>query len=292
MTRRRPRKPSPVRRQFLAFVALAGTGLVLTTASVTAPDRVRPLRRAGLRVTGPLVSVGAGAATSLRDCVLGIATLWEAQAELEAARTELRDLRVLLGDREELAAENGRLRSLLDLRQRMPMRTMPALVVHRETSPDRLLVIDRGAEHGLAPDQAVLSPDGVVGKVLSVSGRMAQVQCLTDPDAGIAVLVGDARRQANAIVGDGDGSTCRLRHVGLLAEVREGDRVVTSGLDQVHPKGLLVGVVVGVRDVLGVEQEITIRPAVDFDRLEEVLVVVSGDELLPEPDAIVSWRAP
>jgi len=286
---------NPLRRPFVVFALLAGAGLALTTLSVRAPERVEGLQRAGLALTGPLVRLGASASLAVRDAGRGFASMRQAHSELEATRRELADLRLLLSDREELATENDRLRRLLDLRQRLPLTTLPARVLHRQDTPDRIVVIDRGRADGLVPDLSVVAPEGVVGKVLSVAEHVAQVQLLTDPEAGVAVVVGPDREQAHAIVKDSDGETCRLRYLDLLREVHEGDRVVTSGLDQIHPKGLLVGEVVAVNRVLGIDREIELRPAVDFRHLEEVLVLVGPERVAAsesQPVAVSARRSP
>ena len=272
------REPFVERHHFLTFVVLAAAGLGLTTLGVKQPERIAWAHDLGLRVTGPIASVGSGASGAAETGWQAISSTWKARRELEQARTELDALRLELAQRTELASENESLRQALDLKKNVQLQTVAARVVYQERSPDWVLVIDRGAKDGIAEDQAVMAPQGVVGKVLSVSPTLARVQCLMDGDAGIAALVGDDRRQVDAIVTDGDGQRARLRHMELMQDLHEGDRVVTSGLDLIYPRGLLVGTVESVEIVGGLEQEITVRPAVDFTRLEHVLVIVTpGD---------------
>ena len=263
----------------MVFVVLTGLGLALTTVAVKSPERMTPVERFGLRVIGPLAGVGGRLSGLATDAWVGLTSSWKAAGELDALQIEIRDLRLVVGDRIELAAENERLRRLLSLTESVPYRVVPARVVHRQRFPDSVFVIDRGTDDGVAEDQPVIAPDGVVGKVLTVTPRQAKVQCINDPDAGLAVLVGDGRQQVEAIVASTSGATCRLRHVQDVLEVKVGDRVVTSGLDQIQPKGLLVGTVLSVGDPGAVEPEIVVQTAVDFGRLEEVLVVLS----VPDP---------
>src|SRR5204862_105401 len=105
------------------------------------------------------------------------------------------------------------LRDALDLRERVPMKAIVAKIVYQERGPDWVLLIDRGTESGIEDDLAVISPQGVVGKVLAAQDGLSRVQCVVDGGAGIAVRVGASGRQADAIVMDGTGTTCRLRHV-------------------------------------------------------------------------------
>lgn len=270
------------RRHVLVFLVLLAAGIALATAGVKSPAALRPAEAVGVAVTGPLSRLGSGVSGTAADGWEGLGATWTARRDLEAARTELRDLRVLVADRAELAAENERLRRLLDLSERVPMRSVPARVIARQPAPDCILLIDRGTASGVREDLPVISPEGVVGKVLAATANDAKVQCFTDPDAGLAVMIGEGRDQAHAVVKKGAGGTCRLQYLDALATVRPGDRVVTSGLDQIFPKGLLVGSVTFARTVEGAN-EVGVEPAVAFSRLEEVLVLVPGEQGAPPP---------
>lgn len=272
----RPREPFLERHHVLTFLALAAVGVGLATLSVKQPESVQPLHDLGAVVTGPVVRLGASASGAADDAVTGMAEAFSAKARLDQARAEIDQLRLDLADRDLLAAENEALRETVGLAASMPMATVAARVIYQQRSPDWILIIDRGAEAGIEEDQAVISPTGVVGKVLSVGNGVARIQGVLDGDAGVAVMIGDGRRQADAIVSDASAGRCRLTHVQLLSDIRPGDRVLTSGLDLVYPRGLLFGIVEEVKGIVGVQQEITVIPAVDFSRLEQVLVVIGG----------------
>ncbi|MEM7244874.1 MAG: rod shape-determining protein MreC [Acidobacteriota bacterium] len=273
-------KESLLERHHLAVLAtVLGLGVAITTLGLRAPDRLLPVQERGLALTAPVVSLGHGVVRWCQSAWIGLLDLRTSHSRLVRTERELRDLRILLDERRELAIENDRLRQLLDLAERTEHRSVAARVLHQERDTDRVLVIDRGTDHGILPDQAVVAPGGVVGKVLIATRRAAKVQCLVDPDGGVAVLVGEGRRQVQAVVRGGPDGRLRLRHVGPRGRLSVGEVVVTSGLDQVHPRGLVVGTVESVRDFGGLEREITLRPAVDFEQLEEVLV------LAPEPAA-------
>ena len=202
--------------------------------------------------------------------------MWKAQATLDSLQGELDTLRRASSERDALLEENAKLRDVLELKARVPMRVVTARVVFHERGPDWVLLIDAGSGDGIEEDQAVIAPEGVVGKVLTVTEGLARVQCVVDGNAGVAVRVGVEGRQADAVIKDGSGDFVKLRHVELLKEVLPGDAVVTSGLDLIYPSGLLVGTVESV-DEPGVDREIVVSPAVDFARLEHVLVIVSTD---------------
>jgi rod shape-determining protein MreC len=118
----------------------------------------------------------------------------------------------------------------------------------------------------------VVTPDGVAGKIIAVYPQSAQVLLITDPSSGAGSLLQDNRIQG-VLKGTGRG-LCKLDYVMNEDAVSPGDRVVTSGLDQIFPKGLPLGTVVKVGEG-NIYKEIVVKPAVALDRLEEVLVVTS-----------------
>lgn len=262
---------------FATFLVLVAAGIALTTVGIRSPYRLTPLEKAGLTVTSPFARSGAAFSRSVSDAWAGLSSLGEAHDELVAARREIRDLRVAVDRLEELSAENDRLRRLLGLKARVPRDGVPALVIHRLQAPDQVLVINKGTGDGVTEDLSVVAPGGVVGKVLSATRHAAKVQCLTDPDAGLAVLVGAQRQQVDAVVRDTQDGLMRLRHFELLARFEPGDAVVTSGLDQVHPKGLRVGTVEHVVERGGAVREVLVRPAVEIGQVEEVLVLLPAE---------------
>lgn len=264
------------RHHFLTFACVAALGLGLTTLSIRRPEAVAPVQGAGMRLFGPIAKAGASASGAAEGVMSGIGATWKARAELETLRGELDALRLVSSERDALAEENAKLRDVLDLKERVPLRVAAARIIYHERGPDWLLMIDRGTEAGIAPDQAVIAPEGVVGKVLTAQDGLSLIQCVVDGDAGIAVRVGVAGRQADAVVTDGSGDTVKLRHVDLLKDVQVGDAVVTSGMDLIYPSGLLVGMVTEV-DEPGIDREIVVQPAVDFSRLDHVLVILSTD---------------
>ncbi len=272
----RPRESFVERHHLLVFLGLAALGVGLATLSLKQPESVRPLHDLGASLTGPLVRVGATVSGAVDDSVAGVLEALSARERLSEALDLVDELKLYAADRDALAAENETLRAITGLAATLPMTTVAARVIYHQRSPDWILILDRGREAGIAEDQAVITPDGVVGKVLSVGEGVARVQGVLDGDAGVAVMIGDDRRQTDAIVADATGGHCRLTHVELLADIREGDRVLTSGLDLIYPRGLLFGEVVSVEGDGAFRQDVLVRPAVDFSRVEQVLVVVSS----------------
>jgi rod shape-determining protein MreC len=144
---------------------------------------------------------------------------------------------------EQLAAENARLRALLDLRPALLVKSRTAEVLYEATDPySRKLFIDRGAAAGVLPGSPVINDAGVLGQVTRVYPLSSEVTLLADKDAAIPVL--NPRTQArSAAFGAGDGNAMELRFMAGNADVQEGDLLLTSGVDGVYPPGLTVATV-------------------------------------------------
>lgn len=199
-------------------------------------------------------------------------------AENVRLQEQVAHLETLLQEKQDRVQEAERLRETLGLREILPLQTVAAEVVARDGLPFyRVITIDRGAEHGVGVDAPVISPTGVVGRVIKVGPRGAKVQLLLDPQAAIGVLIERTRVGGVAAgrAGFADETTpdLEMRYVPVLADVKVGDVVVTSGLDRIYPKGLAVGRVREVGQGTGLFKEVRVEPSARFATLEEVLVV-------------------
>lgn len=196
--------------------------------------------------------------------------------ELRQRIALLREETVRLG---ELARENERLTRLLDLRARVAGVAYGARVIGRDPLPWlRTLTVDRGERDGIRRGMAVLAPEGVVGRVAKVGHAAAQVLVLTDNNSGIDALV--QRSRARGIVQGNLDAGCYMKYLRRTEDVAIGDRVITSGLDGIFPKGVMIGRVVEVAlRNRGLLQVAVIEPSVALDRLEEVLIVDATAEI-------------
>lgn len=183
--------------------------------------------------------------------------------ELDAERNQLL----------ETDATNRRLRELLELRSELPSGSLPAAVIANSASSwFHSLILDKGSADGVLRGMAVVSPVGVVGQVVAVTSRSTKVLLVTDPHSGVDVTV--QRSRARGIVSGSTDSGPILKYAKRSEDVREGDRLITSGLDGIFPKGLLVGTTTKVRKKsFGLFQYVEVALAVDPSRIEEVLVV-------------------
>jgi rod shape-determining protein MreC len=202
----------------------------------------------------------------------GYIALRQVQQENDALRQEMQTLQVKLQQERAEAQRTDNLRQLLELRERANLDTVAAEVIAGAASPDfQTVTIDKGSSESLETDMAVISPAGVVGRVILPSRRASKVQLLIDRNAAAGALIERTRVQG-VVVGIGDGML-RMQYVPGTADVKTGDLVVTSGIDGIYPKGFVIGTIDHADRGGGAYHEIVIRPAVDFTRLEEVLIV-------------------
>lgn len=196
-----------------------------------------------------------------------------AHREAEGLRQELAELKRELLAVEEIAQENHRLRALLEFKETVTLALEPARVVGRSASAwFRTIVLDRGSDHGVLTDSPVVTSAGVIGRVYEVGPKASRVLLITDPSSAVDAIV--QRTRAQVVVEGRLGATCRLLYLARGDDAAVGDRVVTSGLGGVFPKGLLLGEITRVDVTLGdVFQRAELAPSADFSRLEEVFIV-------------------
>jgi rod shape-determining protein MreC len=213
----------------------------------------------------------------VRGVWAGYFDLRDVRAQNEALKRELDALKIRLQEERAVSQRVDQFRRLLDLHERAGVQTTAAEVIAAAASPEfRTITIDKGASDGVTSDMAVISPGGVVGRVILPSARASKVQLLIDRSAAAGALIERSRTQG-VVVGLGSG-TLQMEYVPSTADVTAGDLVITSGIDGIYPKGFVIGTVDRVDRGSGAFPAITVRPAVDFSRLEEVLVVLTPSE--------------
>ncbi|MBK5254665.1 MAG: rod shape-determining protein MreC [Vicinamibacteria bacterium] len=241
-----------------------------------------------------VVSVFSPVQHVLASIASGVSGAWGSFVDLRSVGEENLDLKARLRDAElrllaQRAAveENARLRVILDLKPRLPMTTLLADVVARNASPwFKTISIDKGSAQGVFYGATVLSPSGVLGRVISVSTNSASVQLLVDRDSGAAVLTERGRVDGvvSGVQDDGDGSPLLLmKYVPSLAFLGIGEFVVTSGLDQLFEKGLVVGTVLRIDEPAGLFKDVWVRPSASPAFAEQVFVstVSKGGDPVP-----------
>ncbi len=254
-------------------MALFLLSLFITAYSSRNPSVARIGNEAVLELIAPI----SGAAQAIRR---GFSTWWgryvflvDAAQENERLRMQIADLRNDVGRLEESSRENLRLRGLLGVAQEKLIHGIAARVIGGDPSGwVKGIVVDKGTADGIREGMAVIHSQGLVGQVISVSSRAARVLLVSDHASGVDVLH-ETSRARGVVEGAGE-QVCELTFVTKDAAVKEGDAIITSGMDSVYPKGVLVGRISQVAESTGaLFQTIEVKPAVDFSKIEEVLLV-------------------
>ncbi|MBR1760364.1 MAG: rod shape-determining protein MreC [Schwartzia sp.] len=230
------------------------------------------------------------AASWAGDQVQGlVANVWDiltVHQQNQMLRSEVEQLRVQNVKANEYVAENIRLRELLGYTQSATQFDLTmARVIGREPSTwTRMIVIDRGTQHGVRKNMPVVTARGLVGTVTEAGPISSKVQLILDPRAAAGALV-QRSRVAGVVKGTPDDAMHpRLINVPKNQDMAVGDIVVTSGFGGIYPKGIMIGTVANVKnDSSGLLHYAVIEPAADFQRLEDVAVITASREAPPEP---------
>ncbi len=231
------------------------------------------------------------AETGFKHIGILIRAAWHGYVDLRHVRQHNRDLQYQIDQlrlREAALAEDARqgqrLQQMLAFKEHYVGQTVAAEVVGTGGGDQsRIVVIDKGSNDGLKPDMAVITPDGAVGKLRDVFANSAQVLLLNDPGSGAGVVLASTRMRG--ILHGAPGGLLQITNLLPDDRVKPGETVVTSGGDQIYPRGLSVGLI----SAVGPDREhppyavITVKPAANLDRLEEVLVVTDVAEQLAKP---------
>ena len=218
----------------------------------------------------------------------GTSNLWHGYIYLRGVRQEnrnlkeeLQQLRLHQARLEEDAQQARRLQSLLGFKEQFVAQTMAAQVIGLSGSPQsRTFYMDKGSDEGIAKDMAVITAEGVVGKVLRVYPSTAQVLMIDDQSSGVGAILETSRLQG-VLRGTPSGRVV-LDKIMNDEPVQAGEKVLTSGGDQIFPKGLLIGTVGRVAQGKEFFLDVQVKPAADLSKLEEVLVITKEEEHAPE----------
>ena len=265
------RGPAPVVR--LTFFALLSLALIILDARFRYTEG---LRGALALATQPFQIAAAAPAAAVRrasDFFTSQAQLSTENAEL---RTKLAEAKVAAQRLEAAATEGARLKSLMGAAEKLPasVSSTPAEIIYNGRDPfARRVLVDKGTRDGVRPGSPVVDESGVVGQVTRAHAMLAEVTLLTDKDQAIPVQV--ARNGLRAVAfGGGSSGLLELRYLAANAEIVNGDRLVTSGIDGVYPPGLAVATVTRVeRDATNIFARVLCQPAAGLDRGRLVLLL-------------------
>lgn len=270
------RGPAPLVR--LAFFASLSVALLVLDARFKYAETLRSLIAV---VTYPLQQI----ATAPGQLVGRIAGFFASQSALQKDNAELRAKLVASAQDaqrfEATAAELEQLRRLVGAQERLALKSTAVEVLYSGRDPfSRKLLVDKGATHGILPGQAVIDEAGVVGQVTRVHPLVAEVTLLIDKDQAIPVQV--VRNGLRAVAfGSGTSGTLELRFMAANAEIQNGDKLVTSGIDGTYPPGLPVATVIRIeRDAVAAFARIVCQPAAGIEK-NRYLLTLSTETKLP-----------
>jgi rod shape-determining protein MreC len=262
----------------LAAVVLAQ--VLLLAYQIRRSHDVRLIRYWSAEASMPAARGGTWFFSHLGGLWSGYVGLHNARNENAQLRTEVGALQLRNSELETEAAEAHRLETLLNFRDAHPEAQMlAAQVIGASADPaSETLFINRGDQDHVKRNMGVITPDGVVGKIVEVFPNMSQVMLMTDKDMGVGAMFADSRTHG-VVKGSGDPQPL-MDYVVNDEKVAPGQTIITSGEDRIFPKGLLVGVVASAKEG-NPFQKIQVRPAARLDRLEDVIVLVTLQELAP-----------
>jgi rod shape-determining protein MreC len=272
----------------ILFVQVLGLAVQVKRAGSDEPTRL--IRLWTVSTVSPLEKI-------IVWCEGGFGNLWNNYIYLRGVRQENRDLKfeieqlrlqqVRLADD---AQQARRLQALLGFKEQYIAKTVAAQVIGSSGSEkSRSIFIDKGSNDGVEKDMAVITADGVVGKVLLAFGSTAQILMINDRSSGVGVILDQSRLQG-IVKGTAAGELI-LENVMTDESVAAGERVVTSGGDQIFPKGVTVGTVMKVSPGADLFLNIRVKPSANLNRLEEVLVITKKEDRAPSVASTGTVRA-
>ncbi|MEW6066050.1 rod shape-determining protein MreC [Desulforamulus profundi] len=274
-------------KNFVLLAILVGITLLVMRFTHVGRPQLTPMETAikdGLApVQGVLMRIGG----TFRNGVESITSLGRLPEENKALKEQVSLLKGQLYLQEELKQENQRLKQLLQYRDQYKQNfsTRVAAVIGRDPGNwFGIVTLNKGSKDGIVKNMPVVTPAGLVGKIVAVSSNTSQLMLITDPRSGVGAMVQESR-VPGVLEGTTSGSgETRLIHVPKDTQLVDGQIIITSGIGRTFPKGVPIGRVVHVSDEpTGLFKTATVAPFADLHRLEEVLVIttVYNPDILP-----------
>lgn len=267
------------RTGYLLVAALLGH-LLLISAQVSSRQGVSVLESALFDTLSSVQAVTSWATQGASGAWADYVALRGHRARADALQEQLDRMGIELQHAHAQARRTEQLELLLQLQRTELPATMAARVIAADPAAAfRTVTIDKGSADGVRRDMAVLSPLGVVGRVIDEPARhAAKVQLIIDRNAGAGAVI-DRTGAGGVVVGNEGDTPLRMEYVSNLSDVSPGDLVMTSGLDGIYPRGYVIGRIERAERGSGLYRSILIRPRVDFSSLDTVLLVTG-----PQPE--------
>jgi rod shape-determining protein MreC len=260
-------------RAALVIVPLLFLHLVLLSLQIEKPAGTLLFKTWMMAAQAPIVTASSAFSRGVQHIWRNYIWMVGARSENERLQQVVRSLSQQNSAYEQVRQENIRFRRLLSMNDTIGYRSIGARVVAR--SPgflSNILYIDRGEKDGVRLDAPVLSGDGIIGRTVLVSKNQAQVQLLTNGDASIGAML-EKSHTPGVLKGTGD-PLLDLNYISNTEPVALGDLVISSGLDGIFPKGLVIGKIAKLNKGKDVFHSIQVEPSIDFIHLEDVIVIL------------------
>ena len=266
-------------RKFIIPILIFLLALSLISANLHSRENMSFFESLVVGITSPIQK-------AVRGVIGGIGSVWRGyfylvglEEENQTLKQEVEELKLQLNRYREADLANERLRALLNFKKSIATPLLPAQIVAFDPSGwFQTILIDKGRSDGVSQNMAVVSSEGLVGRVIGVSNHHAKVLLILDGNSAVDGFIQRSRARG-VLVGLGR-ELCLLKYVQRNEDVQVGDQVISSGMGGVLPKGLLLGTVQEVvRGSSGLFQRVEVKPAVNFSRLEEVMVAIE-----PQPE--------
>lgn len=257
----------------IGLIVLITLSIMLLSLSSRQPYPAHGVGRLAIALVSPFQKLISHTSRFMRDIWEHYFFLASVAQENEKLRREAQKAFELAHRNEELRQANNRLRQLFDLGQELQRPAIAAQVVGKDPSPwFQTILVDKGRENGVKIGFPVVNPQGVVGLIVEATDHYAKVMLITDPNSAVDAVVQKSR--ARGIIKGGTSGYCVFNYVLRKHDIQIGESVIASGMDGVFPKGTPIGEVTEiVKKEAGIFQDVTVTPYVDFERLEEVLIV-------------------
>lgn len=270
------------RNQIILFVLIILT-ITLLTFQYRGGEKsfLEPFKEVALRISSSFQAASAKVFSPVSQGFRFLKDLGALRRENLKLRKEVANLEQKVISLKEQAKENKRLKKLVRFKDKTSLETMPARVIGRAASGwQATIVVDKGFVEGVEEKMPAVSGEGLVGQVIAVFPHASEIELILDQKSGVG---GEIQESGEDGLVEGElGKNLKLNLINKDTSVKKGETVITSGLGGVYPRGILIGYVSKVsQKPYSLYKEIRVRPAVNFSRLEEVLIVTEPEPALP-----------
>jgi rod shape-determining protein MreC len=264
-------------KTIIFVIVLLAIALILLSYNIKQETRNNFIKKIVLEAATPVQNTLNGTAKSISNAWMRYIFLVGLVEENNKLRKKVNELKAEMILYQEGYLESQRLKKLLSIIDDTDHDYIAARVIGKEqASLSKIILINKGSAQGLAVGMPVVAYPGVIGRITDITWHSARVLLLNDESSNVDALV--QRNRTQGIIRGAGSRGCILKYVSKTQDVKEGDTIVSSGIGGVFPKGIIIGTVNHVdRQEAGLFLKINVTPAIDFSKLEEVLIITSRE---------------